>query len=127
MNEKSFKFKESFFTAINNLNEKQAGRLLKGVCEYAFNGKEFTSKDAALNSSFTLIKTAINEEAQTEGRSEFGGEITIFKKHADESSTMITADLGKQKCSLYDVLGCAMISVNTDYNAGRKADKSEGV
>ncbi len=46
MNEKSFKFKESFYTAINSLNEKQAGRLVKGICEYAFNGKEFTSKDA---------------------------------------------------------------------------------
>lgn len=127
MNEKSFKFKESFYTAINSLNEKQAGRLVKGICEYAFNGKEFTSKDANLNSTFTLIKTAIDEDKQNEERSKLGGEVTIYKHSADDSAVLIKADVGEQKCSLLDVLSSAFIAVNTDYNALYKGNKRESV
>lgn len=123
MEEKNFKFKESYFTALNSLNEKQAGRLLKGVCEYAYNGKEFISKDATLNSTFSLIKSAIDEDAQTEKSCEYGGEISIFKINTDGSETLITANLGKQKCSMLDALGSAFIAANTDYNAERREKK----
>ena len=117
MNEKSFNFRESFYTAISSLNERQAGRLVKGICEYAYNGKEFTSKDATLNSTFTLIKTAIDEDKQSEAKKEYGGEISIFKHNTDDSAVLIKANVGEQKCDLLDVLGSAFIAVNTDYNA----------
>lgn len=123
MKEKNFKFKESYFTALSDLNEKQAGRLLKGICEYAYSGKEFVSKDANLNRTFALIKSAIDEDAQTEERSEYGGKVSIFKLNTDNSETLITADLGKQKCSLFEVLGSAFIAANTDYNAKDRAEK----
>ncbi len=125
MNEKSFKFKESFYTAISSLNEKQAGRLVKGICEYAYNGKEFTSKDATLNNTFTLIKTAIDEDKQNEENSVLGGEVTIYKRNADDSDMLIKANVGEQRCSLFDVLCSAFIAVNTDYNALRKENKRE--
>lgn len=123
MKEKNFKFKESYFTALSDLNEKQAGRLLKGICEYAYSGKEFVSKDANLNRTFALIKSAIDEDAQTEERSEYGGSINIIKHNPDDSTTLIAADLGKQKCSLFEVLNGAFIAVNTDYNAKNRAEK----
>lgn len=123
MKEKNFKFKESYFKALSDLNEKQAGRLLKGICEYAYSGKEFVSKDANLNRTFALIKSAIDEDAQTEERSEYGGKVSIFKLNTDNSETLITADLGKQKCSMLDVLGSAVIALSTDYNAERRAEK----
>lgn len=115
MNEKSFNFRESFYTAISSLNERQAGRLVKGICEYAYNGKEFTSKDATLNSTFTLIKTAIDEDAQSEAGN--SGEISIYKHNTDDSAVLIKANIGEQKCDLLDVLGSAFIAVNTDYNS----------
>lgn len=123
MNEKIFKFKESYFKALSSLNEKQAGRLLKGICGYVFNGTEFVSKDAKLNSTFALIKSSIDDDIQTDKKSEYGGGISIFKHNSDDSTTLITADLGKQKCSLTDVLGSAFIAANTDYNAGRRECK----
>ncbi len=122
MKEKNFRFKESFYKVISSLNEKQVGRLVKGICEYAYNGKEFTSKDATLNSTFTLIKTAIDEDKQSEERRGLGGEVTIYKHNADDSSVLIKADAGEQKCSLLDVLSSAFIAVNTDYNALRKVN-----
>ncbi len=127
MKEKNFRFKESFYKAISSLNEKQIGRLVKGVCEYAYNGKEFTSKDATLTNTFTLIKTAIDEDKQNEEKRVLGGEVTIYKHTADDSSVLIKADVGEQKCLLLDVLSSAFIAVNTDYNALRKENKREGV
>lgn len=121
---KEFKFKESFYNAINNLNEKQIGRLVKGICEYVFDGKEFKSKDATLNTTFALIKNAVDEETQSKNRREYGGgEVSIFKRNADDSSVLITANVGEQKCPLLDVLGSALIAVNTDYNAARRTNK----
>lgn len=123
MKEKNFKFKESYFKALSNLNEKQSGRLLKGICEYAYSGKEFVSKDANLNRTFELIKSAIDEDLQLEQRNEYGGKISIYKHNADSSETLVTADLGEQKCSLLDVLGSAFIALSTDYNAVRRIEK----
>ena len=123
MKEKVFKFKESYFKAMSNLNEKQAGRLLKGICEYAYSGKEFVAKEAALNSAFALIKSAMDEDAQMQERSEYGGNVSLFKRNTDDSLMLITADLGKQKCSLLDVMSSAFIAANTDYNIGEEKIK----
>lgn len=62
MKEKSFKFRESYSNAVRAMNDKQAGRLLKGLCDYAFDGRLLESNDATLKSCFTLIKTSLDQE-----------------------------------------------------------------
>lgn len=112
MKEKNFKFKESFYKAMLGLNEKQIGRLVKGICEYAYEGKEFTAKDAASVSAYTLIKTATDEDRQQEEETVEGGLIGMTKDTAD-GQVRVVAQLNDKNCSLKEALTAAFVALNT--------------
>lgn len=111
MAEQSFKFKESFYKAIADLNEKQIGKLLKGICEYAYSGKEFVT----LGGAFTLIKTALDEDkAQAEVSEKRKGGFIAMVKQTAEGEVRFTAELGEQTCSLERAIGTAFVALNMD-------------
>jgi len=113
--EQSFKFKESFYKAIADLNEKQIGKLLKGICEYAYSGKEFVTKDVTLGGAFTLIKTALDEDkAQAEVSEKRKGGFIAMVKETAEGEVRFTAELGEQTCSLERAIGTAFVALNMD-------------
>lgn len=73
MKEKSFKFRESFGAAVKTMDDKTAGRFIKTVCDYVFEGKAPTNNDSTLKSSFTLVKAALDAEARDKAYGKLGG------------------------------------------------------
>lgn len=60
MKEKNFKFKESYSSVINSMDDKQAGQFVKALTQYAFNGQVYTGKDTAIKSAFALVKVDLD-------------------------------------------------------------------
>ena len=74
MQEKSFKFKESFGAAISAMDDKTAGRFVKSVCEYVFDNKLPESNDSTLKSAFTLIRNSLDQERRDKMYGKMGGQ-----------------------------------------------------
>lgn len=60
MKEKNFKFKESFSYVINSMDDRQAGKFIKALTNYAFNGQVYTGKDTTIKSAFALVKVDLD-------------------------------------------------------------------
>ena len=74
MQEKSFKFRESFGVAINAMDDKTAGRFIKNICKYVFDNRIPESNDSTLKSSFTLIRNTLDEEREYKAYGKIGGQ-----------------------------------------------------
>jgi transcription elongation factor GreA-like protein len=59
--EKNLKFKESYYKVIKDMTDKQAGEFVKGICAYAFEDKDFTTKDGYLRGLFMYVKQNLDE------------------------------------------------------------------
>ena len=55
MKENGFKFKESYANSIKAMNDKQAGKFIKFLCDYVFLGRLPETNDATIKSTFNLI------------------------------------------------------------------------
>jgi len=106
--EKSFRFRESFSRAIRPMTDKQAGQLIKGLCDYAFEDKAFESSDGMLKSTFALVSDAIinviKKLIQTDKEEEIddiaNGYITMLKDLSCFSSANIFGILTFDKTDL---------------------------
>lgn len=58
MQNKFFKFNESYAKAIRNLDDKQTGQYVKAIADYAFENKTYSGKDTVVKTAFELTKTA---------------------------------------------------------------------
>lgn len=84
MKEKTFKFRESYGKCIKAMDDKTAGRFAKCLCDYAFEGKLPDSNDMALKSSFTLVKTLLDNEKLDRENGRRGGQISAEMRRADQ-------------------------------------------
>ena len=91
MKEKSFRFRESFGKAIKAMNDKQAGKLLKGLCDYVFEGKSFDNGDITLKSSFALIKMTIDEERRDRENGSRGGKISAEMRKRSAQGILVVS------------------------------------
>lgn len=103
MKEKSFKFRESYSKAIKSMNDKQAGKFLKGLCEYVFEGRNFDSKDSTLNSSFTLIKNALEQEKFFAEAGRRGGKLSAEKRKNNNIGMTVISKLCAQNNPVDDI------------------------
>lgn len=113
MKEKSFKFRESYSNAVRAMNDKQAGRLLKGLCDYAFDGQILESNDATLKSCFTLIKTSLDQEKIDRENGCKGGKLSQELRRKQQEKILFTAGLNDNACSL-DGLIKTVLSMSED-------------
>lgn len=85
MQEKSFKFRESFGVAINAMDDKTAGKFIKSICKYVFEDKHPESNDAIIKSAFTLIKSTLDDEREYKAYGKMGGQKSAeMKKKQNE-------------------------------------------
>ncbi len=85
MQEKSFKFKESFGAAISAMDDKTAGKFIKSVCDYVFDNKLPESNDSTLKSAFTLIRNTLDEERRDKMYGKIGGQKSAEMKKKQQS------------------------------------------
>ena len=62
MKERNFKFRKSYAEVIRVMDDKQAGRFIKAVSDYVFDGRAYDGNDTAIKSAFTLVKVSLDNE-----------------------------------------------------------------
>ena len=62
MEHESFKFKKDFVTIFLGLSNERAGKLIKGIYSYVFDGMPFESNDPKVSAAFGCIKDSLDRE-----------------------------------------------------------------
>ena len=62
LKERNFKFRKSYAEVIRVMDDKQAGRFIKAVSDYVFDGRAYNGNDTAIKSAFTLVKVSLDNE-----------------------------------------------------------------
>ncbi len=75
----NFKFKKSFYNAMSEMTDRQAGEFIKGVCEYVFNGKPFHTNDKYLKGVYLYVKRELDVAAMNSANGRKGGLVTTEK------------------------------------------------
>ena len=73
MKERNFRFRKSFAEVIRVMDDKQAGKFIKAVCEYVFDGRGYDGNDTAIKSAFTLVKVSLDNEITDRENGRRGG------------------------------------------------------
>ena len=55
MKERNFKFRKSYAEVIRVMDDKQAGKFIKAVSDYVFDGRAYDGNDTAIKSAFTTL------------------------------------------------------------------------
>lgn len=104
MKEKSFRFRESFGRAIKAMDDKQAGRFIKGLCDNVFANKYFDSNDVALKSTYILVKTALEADERDRENGRKGGIMSAEKRKTEGIGIRVVAQVREQNCPVGDFL-----------------------
>ena len=90
MKNKFFKFSENYAKVIKHLDDKQAGQYVKAISDYAFEGKTYAGKDAAVKTAFTFTKQQIDEDKFYREKGKLGGQkIAERKREMEEESPIL--------------------------------------
>lgn len=87
MNNKFFKFSENYAKVIRHLDDRQAGQYVKAIADYAFEGKTYAGKDAAVKTAFTFTKQQIDEDKFYREKGKLGGQKIAERKRTDDGQT----------------------------------------
>lgn len=60
MKERNFKFRKSYAEVIRVMDDKQAGKFIKAISDYVFDGRAYEGNDTAIKSAFTLVKVSLD-------------------------------------------------------------------
>ena len=89
MKNKFFKFSENYAKVIKHLDDKQAGQYVKAIADYAFEGKTYAGKDAAVKTAFTFTKQQIDEDKFYREKGKLGGQKIAERKRETEEGNPI--------------------------------------
>ena len=89
MRNKFFKFNENYAKVIKHLDDKQAGQYVKAISDYAFEGKTYAGKDAAVKTAFTFTKQQIDEDKFYREKGKLGGQKIAERKRETEEGNPI--------------------------------------
>ena len=87
MKNKFFKFSENYANVIKHLDDKQAGQYVKAIADYAFEGKTYAGKDAAVKTAFTFTKQQIDEDKFYREKGKLGGQKIAERKRTEDGQT----------------------------------------
>lgn len=104
MKEKSFKFRESFGNAVKAMDDKQAGKFIKGLCNYVFDHRYFESSDVALKSTFTLVKCFLDTEQRDRENGKQGGKLSAEMRKRERGGMVLTVGVQEKTSPLDDML-----------------------
>ena len=73
LKERNFKFRKSYAEVIRVMDDKQAGRFIKAVSDYVFDGRAYDGNDTAIKSAFTLVKVSLDGDKADRENGRRGG------------------------------------------------------
>ena len=65
--------RKSFAEVIRVMDDKQAGKFIKAVCDYVFDGRGYDGNDTAIKTAFTLVKVTLDAEKTDRENGRRGG------------------------------------------------------
>lgn len=65
MKELKLKIKREYYNIFKELNDRQAGELVKGMCAYMYDNKPFFTKDAYLKGVFMTVRGTSTKQNRT--------------------------------------------------------------
>ena len=83
MNRVTLKIKKEYNNIFKELNDRQVGELVKGLCAYAFEDKPFFTKDAYLKGLYLYIKRDLDIAKQNSLNAKRGAEIRAEKRRKE--------------------------------------------
>lgn len=89
MKERNFKFRKSYAEVIRVMDDKQAGRFIKAISDYAFEGKAYGGKDTAVKTAFVFTKQQIDEDKFYREKGKLGGQKIAERKRETEEGNPI--------------------------------------
>lgn len=83
MKELQLKIKREYYNIFKELNDKQAGELVKGMCAYMYDNKPFFTKDPYLKGVFMTVKKDIDVAKNCSVNGKKGAEVAAEKRHLE--------------------------------------------
>ena len=84
MKELKLKFKRNYYNLFSELNDRQAGELIKGMFAYAYDGKPFITRDDYLKGLFLTVHRDIDIAKRGMVYGTKGAEILAEKRRKEE-------------------------------------------
>lgn len=89
MKERNFRFRKSFAEVIRVMDDKQAGKFIKAVCDYVFDGRGYDGNDTAIKTAFTLVKATLDAEKADRENGKRGGKLSAEMRRAKQNEPSI--------------------------------------
>ncbi len=90
MKEKNFKFRKSFAEVIRVMDDKQAGKFIKALSDYVFDGRQYDGNDTAIKSAFTLVKITLDADRVNQEYGKRGGKKSAeLRKEQQTQQTIV--------------------------------------
>ncbi len=122
MKENNFKFRESYAKAIGAMNDKQAGKFIKSLCDYAFNNKPFmATKDKTLTATFTLVKSGVDQDKIDKENGRKGG-LKASQKKKKDNPIMVVAEILKRENPIEELLKSVIDELSDSLSTEEKED-----
>ena len=118
MSERSFRFRESYGKAVKEMDDKRAGKFIKSLCAYAFEGKTLEDNDTLLKSNFHLVKMVMDAEARDRENGRKGGQATAENKKVQAAKVAIITQSPRSSTTFEDFLQELILSAAEE--AGRE-------
>jgi len=97
MENNNLKIKKSYYKAIANISDRQAGEFIKGLCKYAFDGMPLTTKDAYLKGLYLLVQRDFEISRQNSLNAKKGVEKRRELKEISAPMTVVEAVFSREK------------------------------
>ena len=88
MKELKLKIKREYYNIFKELNDRQAGELVKGMCVYMYDNKPFFTKDAYLKGVFMTVKRDIDEAKQNSVNGKKSAEVCAEKRRKEAMANL---------------------------------------
>lgn len=83
MKELQLKIKREYYNIFKELNDRQAGELVKGMCAYMYDNKPFFTKDPYLKGVFMTVKKDIDVAKNCSINGKKGAEVVAEKRRQE--------------------------------------------
>ncbi len=100
MKEQNFRFRKGYYNIINDMTDKEAGEFIKAVCAYAFDGKEYNTKNGKLHALFMYIQDMLDEEKTNIANGRRGGIKSAQMRKNKVPDVLVIAEMQPPKCPM---------------------------
>lgn len=119
----SFRFRESYGKAVAEMDDKRAGRFIKALCAYAFEGKTMEDNDGLLKSNFHLVKMVMDDEIRDRENGRKGGYATAEKRKKEPGRVAVIANSPKIFGSLDELIQELILASAAEAEQKEKVEK----